>query len=274
MATSTQKPKWCDLEDEDGDNLDFLLPPPEVIGPDKNGIKIVISYKYNEEGLMVKVTTTSRVTRKVMDTRKSVAERRSWPKFGEAADTGDKKEDKGYTTRSNEDIFLERPTAPGEKVKEKKIEVMQQKPGGGQLMICRACGMKGDHWTAKCPYKNLVPNPADATEESDSKLGNKKYVPPRPDTKRRDDDQNSIRVSNLSEDAGNQDLEDLFRGFGTLSRVHVVFDRQTGLSRGFGFVNFVNRDDAARAVAKLNGYGYANLILKVEWAEPKTKVEK
>ncbi|KAI3925652.1 hypothetical protein MKW98_001506 [Papaver atlanticum] len=261
MTTSTQKPKWGDLEDEDGNNLDFLLPPPEVIGPDKNGIKKVISYKYNEEGLKVKVTTAIRVTLKVMDTRKSVAERRSWPKFGEAADTEEKKEDKGYTTRSTEDIFLERPTAP---------------EPGGQLMLCRICKKKGDHWTARCPYKGLAPDPADATtttEESDSKLG-KKYVPPRPDTKRRDDDQNSIRVSNLSQDARDEDLIELFHRFGPLSRVHVVFDRQTGLSRGFGFVNFQHKEDADRAVEKLNGYGYGNLILKVELAAPGSKVEK
>ncbi|XP_026384881.1 eukaryotic translation initiation factor 3 subunit G-like [Papaver somniferum] len=272
MTTSTQKLKWGDLEDEDGNNLDFLLPPPEVIGPDKNSIKKVISYKYNEEGLKVKVTTTSRVTRKVIDTRKSVAERRSWPKFGEAAD----EDDKGYTTKSNECIFLERPTAPGEEPKQKEIEVMQKETSDGQLMLCRICKKKGDHWTAKCPYKGLAPNLADAnttTEESDSKLGSKKYVPPRPDAKRRDDE-NSVRVSNLSEDAGNQDLEDLFRRFGPLTRAHVVFDRQTGKSRGFGFVNFVNKEDADRAVAKLNGYGYDSLILEVELAGRRSKVEK
>ncbi|KAI3856829.1 hypothetical protein MKX03_014147 [Papaver bracteatum] len=272
MTTSTQKPKWGDMADDDGNDLDYLLPRPEVIGPDKNGIKKVISYKYNEEGLKVKVTTTIRVTRKVIDTRKSVVERRSWPKFGEAAD----EDGKGYTTKSNEDIFIERPTAPGEEVKPNEVEVMKKEPGG-QLKLCRICKRKGDHWTAMCPYQGLAPDPTTSDQtggkDSDNKLG-KKYVPPRPDTKRRDDDQNSIRVSNLSEDARDEDLKELFQGFGPVSHVHVVFDRQTGLSRGFGFVNFVHKEDGKIAVEKLNGYGYGNLILKVEWAAPRSNVEK
>ncbi|KAI3986849.1 hypothetical protein MKX01_014550 [Papaver californicum] len=272
MATTTKKPNWGDLEVEDGNNLDFLLPPPEVIGPDKNGIKKVISNKYNEEGLKVKVTTTIRVTRKVINTRRGVMERRSLPKFGEAV----AKEDSGYKTVSAENILLERPTAPGEKVNDREIEVIQQATGGGHLMICRTCGKKGDHWTAKCPYKDLAPNPADNTtseqtiKESDNKLG-KKYVAPRPDTKRRDDHQNSIRVSNLSEETKDEDLLELFRNFGPVSRARVLFNRQTGESRGFGFVNFVDKEDGERAIKKLNGYGYANLILHVEWADPEQK---
>ncbi|KAI3925650.1 hypothetical protein MKW98_001504 [Papaver atlanticum] len=265
MLTSTLKPKWGNLEEEDGNNLDFLLPPPEVIGPDKEGIKKVISYKFNEDGFKVKVTTTSRVTRKVIDTRKGVAERRSWPRFGEAAG----KEDMGYTTVSSEEIFLERPTAPSEKVKEKEIELIQP---GGQLMFCRFC-KKGGHWTAKCPYKSLAPDHENATtsettKDSDNK-GVKKYVASRPDTKRRDDDQNSIRVSNLPEDARDDDLRDLFGRVGSVSRARVIFDHKTNTSRGFGFVNFHLKEDSERAIEMLNGYGYGNLILKVEWAYPK-----
>ncbi|KAF9604453.1 hypothetical protein IFM89_006735, partial [Coptis chinensis] len=41
---------------------------------------------------------------------------------------------------------------------------------------------------------------------------------------------------------------------------------KTGMSKGFGFVNFVHKGDTEKAIAKLNGYGYDNLILRVEWA--------
>ncbi|GKA37019.1 eukaryotic translation initiation factor 3 subunit G-like protein [Tanacetum coccineum] len=65
------------------------------------------------------------------------------------------------------------------------------------------------------------------------------------------------------------DLNELFSPFGSVSRVYVVMDHKTGMGRGFGFVNFVRREAGERAIAKLNGYGYDNLILRVEWAAPR-----
>ncbi|MCL7041246.1 hypothetical protein MKW94_023314 [Papaver nudicaule] len=267
MAISTQRKDWADYEEDDGG--DFLLPPTEVIGPDKKGIKKVISYKYNDEGKKVKVTTTIRVTKTVTRTGRGVEERRSWPKFGAAADGND-----GCISVSQEDIHLEKPTAPGEKPKEKDIQ-QAAGTGGGTLMVCRTCGMKGDHWTRECRYKNLAPNPADATSEtskdSDNNKGTKKYVAPRPDRKRREDEEHSIRVSNLSDDTRDDDLRDLFAAFGPVARARVLFDHHTGKSRGFGFVNFVHKEDGERAIQKLNGYGYDSLILCVEWAAPRSK---
>ena len=49
----------------------------------------------------------------------------------------------------------------------------------------------------------------------------------------------------------------------------VAFNRETGESRGFAFVNFVNRDDGQRAIDRLDGFGYDNLILRVEWSAPR-----
>ncbi|PPS02633.1 hypothetical protein GOBAR_AA18030 [Gossypium barbadense] len=46
------------LDEDDGEDLDFLLPPKQVIGPDENGIKKVIEYKFNDEGNKVKITMT------------------------------------------------------------------------------------------------------------------------------------------------------------------------------------------------------------------------
>lgn len=155
-------------------------------------------------------------------------------------------------------------------------------------MLCRTCGKKGDHWTSRCPYKDLAPQPEGfvdkptATETAAPAAGSGKgtYVPPgmrggsgaeRGGTDmRRRNDENSVRVTNLSEDTREPDLLELFRPFGAVSRVYVAVDQKTGMSRGFGFVNFVNRDDAQRAINKLNGYGYDNLILRVEWATPRT----
>ncbi len=82
-------------------------------------------------------------------------------------------------------------------------------------------------------------------------------------------DENSVRVTNLSPEAREDDLRELFSRFGQVTRVYVALDRERGISKGFAFVNFVRKDDAARAIQKLNGYGYANLILHVEWAQPR-----
>ena len=42
-----------------------------------------------------------------------------------------------------------------------------------------------------------------------------------------------------------------------------------GESRGFAFINFIHREDANRAIAKLDGFGYDNLILSVSMAAPR-----
>jgi len=50
-----------ELEEDDGGDLDFLLPPRVVVGPDENGLKKVIEYRFDDDGNKVKVTTTTRV---------------------------------------------------------------------------------------------------------------------------------------------------------------------------------------------------------------------
>ncbi|XP_028757127.1 eukaryotic translation initiation factor 3 subunit G [Neltuma alba] len=280
------KLRWGELDEDDGEDLDFLLPPRQVIGPDDNGIKKVIEYRFNEDGNKVKITTTTR-TRKLANARlsKRAVERRSWAKFGDAVheDVGSR-----LTMVSTEEILLERPRAPGSKPEEPKVagDPLAQFQKGAVLMVCRTCGKKGDHWTSRCPYKDLAPpvegyvdKPA-ASEAATAASGPAKgaYVPPglragaerTGSEMRRRNDENSVRVTNLSEDTREPDLLELFRPFGAVSRVYVAIDQKTGMSRGFGFVNFVNREDAQRAINKLNGYGYDNLILRVEWATPRT----
>jgi translation initiation factor 3 subunit G len=82
-------------------------------------------------------------------------------------------------------------------------------------------------------------------------------------------DENSVRVTNLSEDVSEADLFELFGAFGHVQRIFIAKDRETGESRGFAFVNFVHREDAQRAIDKLDGYGYDNLILSVSWSAPR-----
>jgi len=160
----------------------------------------------------------------------------------------------------------------------------------GSVVVCRICGMTGDHWTLKCPNKEKIESgrmkpigeaggvSAQVGEISAGPKG--AYVPPtlrNADGGRRTDLENirtqrddtaTLRVSNLSDDTSESDLQELFRPFGPVSRVYLAKDRNTHLSRGFAFVNFIRREDAAAAMEKLAGYGYDHLILQIEWAKP------
>lgn len=106
------KVRWGELDEDDVEDLDFLLPPRQVIGPDENGIKKVIEYKFGDDGYKIKITTTTRV-RKLAKARlsKRAVERRNWVKFGDAVheDVGSR-----LTMVSTEEIVLERPRAPGQ----------------------------------------------------------------------------------------------------------------------------------------------------------------
>lgn len=62
-----------------------------------------------------------------------------------------------------------------------------------------------------------------------------------PDGGRRQRDENSLRVTNLSEDVTEADLQALFRPFGPISRVFLAVDKTTGENRGFAFVNYHHR---------------------------------
>jgi|TARA_B110000977_G_scaffold199994_1_gene289047 translation initiation factor 3 subunit G len=213
--------------------------------------------------------------------------RKKWAKFGDAQRY--KPGDESMTAVSIEEIFLERMRATPKSESEKSGDALAAMASSGNtsLLVCRICGKKGDHWTTKCPYKDLASMntlglgsdkpPGEGDSDGPGKGG---YVPPSMragagagasmgDSMNRRREENSVRVSNLSEDTREQDLQELFRPFGPVTRIYVAFNRETGESRGFAFVNFVNKDDAQRAIDKLDGYGYDSLILRVEWAAPR-----
>ncbi|XWS43756.1 hypothetical protein CRYUN_Cryun16bG0131300 [Craigia yunnanensis] len=285
-----KKLRWADLV-EDEDNVDDLvlhsLPPREVIGPDENGIKKVIEYKF-KAGNIVKLTSTFLVHKVVTKMSKGAIERRSWAKFGDAVND---KVDSKITMVSTEEIFLERPRVQEREVDETKAgeDALSQLGNRGGFLMCRTCGKKSDHCTARCPYKDLAPqseplnyerpSSADGAAAS-SKANSSTYVPPsmREGAKksigtdmRRSNEKNSIIITNLSLYAQESDLHELFGPFGPITRISVPPDCRTGLNRGFAFVTFVNKEDAERAINSLNGYGYDNLILKVEWCLPSSK---
>ena len=78
-----------------------------------------------------------------------------------------------------------------------------------------------------------------------------------------------LYVGNLSFQTSSHDLEELFAGIGTVESASVVEDRETGRSRGFGFVEMASQEDGERAIAELNGTEQGGREIKVNEAKPR-----
>jgi RNA recognition motif-containing protein len=79
----------------------------------------------------------------------------------------------------------------------------------------------------------------------------------------------NIYVGNLVWDATQDDLYNLFQEHGKVTRAQVIMDRETGRSRGFGFVEMENDSEADRAVNALNGADFKGRPLTVNEAKPR-----
>jgi len=77
-------------------------------------------------------------------------------------------------------------------------------------------------------------------------------------------------VGNFSFSTTEADLQALFAPYGNIESVAVVTDRQTGRSRGFGFVEMSDRGEAEKAIEALNGKDFGGRTLNVNEARPKT----
>lgn len=90
--------------------------------------------------------------------------------------------------------------------------------------------------------------------------------------------ENTIRVSNLTKQATEDDLRELFEPFGRVFRISLPRAERVepgGMvvkePRGFAYIAFVNKQDAERAMERLQGHGYDHLLLKLEWAQATKK---
>ena len=79
----------------------------------------------------------------------------------------------------------------------------------------------------------------------------------------------NIYVGNLVWDATSDDLLALFQAHGTVARTQVISDRETGRSRGFGFVEMDNDQEAQKAIDALNGTDFKGRPLTVNEARPR-----
>lgn len=80
---------------------------------------------------------------------------------------------------------------------------------------------------------------------------------------------NKLYVGNLSFRVTSDDLQEYFGAAGTVESANVVMDRDTGRSRGFGFVEMASEDEANNAIAQFNGQEYEGRNLVVNEARPR-----
>jgi len=81
----------------------------------------------------------------------------------------------------------------------------------------------------------------------------------------------NIFVGNLSFNTNEDELRQLFESYGQVDRVSILTDRETGRSRGFGFVEMASNEDGDKAITALNGSQVGGRTINVNEARPKTE---
>jgi cold-inducible RNA-binding protein len=80
----------------------------------------------------------------------------------------------------------------------------------------------------------------------------------------------NLFVGNMNFQTSEAELRALFEAYGQVTRVHIAMDRETGRARGFAFVEMPNDEEAAKAMAGLDGKEVGGRALKVNEARPKS----
>ena len=80
----------------------------------------------------------------------------------------------------------------------------------------------------------------------------------------------SIYVGNLDYKTGEQELRQIFEGYGQVENVNMVRDQYSGQPRGFAFVEMANDEEAQKAIAAVNGMQLGSRNITVNEARPKT----
>jgi translation initiation factor 3 subunit G len=257
-----------------------IIPPTHKSRIDSKGIQITTSYKAHpaHSNQLLKTVTKCKVeTIKVRECVSIEQRRNTWKPFGQALI--DQRAAVKTTVQSKEDIWLEDPHADTDLqdddpaaalsgnlnqfwMKQQRRQLERKYDVGGATTAEEGAGAAG--WTqvgktalgavaATTTGKYMTPAQR-AGLASGEGLSGAAFQPDR-----RTDDLNTLRVTNLSENTTEADLQELFQRYGRISRVYLAKDKETMISRGFAFVSFVNKDDAAAAMEELNGHGTSKL---------------
>jgi translation initiation factor 3 subunit G len=296
MSTARWGKKWADVDEDEDEGFDT--------GPGKSGsrfetkadaqgIKTVIEYT-ERDGATYRVTRKIRQTVNTKWISAGMIERQDMAKFGKAL-TNSEADERTMCVKSVEEVNIEF-------TKKVAVDLSQRDDAEDKffeesLALTESLMREKKVWTdINKEMKEVGIGEEDKKEGDDKKPAAAdtlpapgapgKYVPPSiraaaeggkgtgKDGKKGkggfgDQAEASLRVFNLSDDVKEGDLQDLFGQCGRLQRVFLAKDMTTFQSKGFAFITYYNREDAQRAIDKLNGHGYDNLIMKVEWAKPR-----
>ena len=79
----------------------------------------------------------------------------------------------------------------------------------------------------------------------------------------------SLFVGNLDSETTQEELRQLFEAYGQVMQIHIIRDRDSGLPRGFAFVEMTNAAEAEKAIKALNGSFLRDHTLSVSYARPR-----
>jgi RNA recognition motif-containing protein len=79
----------------------------------------------------------------------------------------------------------------------------------------------------------------------------------------------NLFVGNLGSEVTHEEIRRLFEAYGQVAQVHIIVDRDTGLPRGFAFVEMTNDTEAEKAIRALNGSIFRDRTLDVNYARPR-----
>ena len=221
--------------------------------------KIITSYQQDiESGIIYKTTKEFQLKKVKQFLPKAVLERRKWNKFGvsKGLDSGP---DSASTSLKCDEVFFEF-------VNKNNIQDDTDNLGGvnifssskNKTIKCKYCG--GSHWSMKCTNKDSATKDDSELPENDGKFFSKSIIKKRSSSKK---NEHTIRVSNISINATEKDIRDLFSRFGHIIKMYFKQEK------GFAFITFDNMNICQNVVEHVDKHPYDHLILSVEIAKNK-----